>query len=143
VSGTQPPAAASPTPASAGTAASLRAHGYALAADVLTIDTATEESDPSSTSTSMPAAQFERLSNQRDIMISAMVGVFKWLNGGVFVFVALAWLVGIDHADYRIVDRQTLMALIGATVVQAGIAFVAITRFLFPSPTEHHGSGKG
>ena len=80
-----------------------------------------------------------RSSGQRDVMIKAMVGVFTWLNGGVFAFTVLAWAVGITHSDYRIVDEKTLMALIGATVVQAGIAFVAITRFLFPSPA---GEGK-
>ena len=63
-----------------------------------------------------------------------MVSVFTWLNGGVYALTLLAWVAGIWIPDYRIVDGQTLMTLIGATVVQAGIAFVAITRFLFPNP---------
>ena len=42
--------------------------------------------------------------------------------------------MGIWFPDYRIVNANTLMTLIGATVVQAGIAFIAITRFLFPNP---------
>ena len=82
----------------------------------------------------MTAAQWERLSGQRDVLIKAMVGVFTWLNGGVYLLTTAAWLVGIWFPDYRIVDANTLMTLIGATVVQAGIAFIAITRFLFPNP---------
>jgi hypothetical protein len=75
---------------------------------------------------------WERTNDQRDVMIAAMVGLFKWLNGGVYVLIVAAWGAGIWLPDYRIVDAKTLMTLIGATVVQAGIAFVAITRFLFP-----------
>ena len=82
----------------------------------------------------MSSAQWDRLSGQRDVMIKAMVSVFTWLNGGVFAFTLAAWAVGIWHVDYRIVTDKTLLALIGATVVQAGIAFLAITRFLFPGP---------
>ena len=81
---------------------------------------------------SLSTLQWNRLSDQRDVMIKAMVGVFTWLNGGVFAFTIVAWVGGLVWTDYRIVDARTLMALIGATVVQAGIAFVAITRFLFP-----------
>lgn len=94
----------------------------------------TTPKDPSTSGATVSSAQWERLSNQRDVMIKAMVAVFTWLNGGVFAFTLAAWAVGIWHTDYRIVDDKTLMALIGATVVQAGIAFLAITRFLFPSP---------
>ena len=94
----------------------------------------TTPKDPSTTGANLSSAQWDRLSNQRDVMIKAMVTVFTWLNGGVFAMTLAAWAVGIWHTDYRIVDGNTLMALIGATVVQAGIAFLAITRFLFPSP---------
>jgi len=98
------------------------------------IDTAdTTPSDPSTTEATVSALQWERLSGQRDVMIKAMVRVFTLLNGGVFGFTLLARAVGVWQKDYRIVDSHTLMALIGATVVQAGIAFLAITRFLFPS----------
>ena len=104
-------------------------------AQMLRIDSVENTPEDSTTSTkTVSAQQWERLSGQRDVMIKAMVGVFTWLNGGVFAFTVLAWVVGITHPDYRIVDEKTLMALIGATVVQAGIAFIAITRFLFPSP---------
>lgn len=104
-------------------------------ASTLTIDS--EKATPIDRSTStdtLTQQQWERLSGQRDVLIKAMVRVFTWLNGGVFGFTLVAWAVGIAHPDYRIVDHQTVMALIGATVVQAGIAFIAITRFLFPSP---------
>ena len=90
--------------------------------------------DKSTDDNTVSAAQWERLSGQRDVLIKAMVGVFTWLNGGVYLLTTAAWLVGIWFPDYRIVDANTLMTLIGATVVQAGIAFIAITRFLFPNP---------
>ena len=102
--------------------------------DPLPIDSSGRiHSDPSTTVASLSAAQWDRLSGQRDVMIKAMVTVFTWLNGGVFAFTLAAWAVGIWQVDYRIVTDKTLLALIGATVVQAGIAFLAITRFLFPS----------
>ena len=93
----------------------------------------TTRRDPSTAVASLSSAQWERLSGQRDVMIKAMVAVFTWLNGGVFAFALAAWAVGIWHVDYRIVTEKTLLTLIGATVVQAGIAFLAITRFLFPT----------
>lgn len=89
--------------------------------------------DPSSSGQTLTPAQWDRLSGQRDVMIRAMVRIFTWLNGGVFGLTFVAWLVGIWVADYRIVDGKTLMTLISGTVIQAGIAFVAITRFLFPA----------
>ena len=73
------------------------------------------------------------LIEQRNTLIKAMVKVFSWLNGGVFVLTAVAWGFGFYFQHDQIVTEKVLMALIGATVVQAGIAFVAITRFLFPS----------
>jgi hypothetical protein len=103
----------------------------------LKIDSSDSPTDPSTSDTTLSHKQWERLSGQRDVMIKAMVKVFTWLNGGVFAFTFATWLVGIWYPDYRIVTDKTLMALIGATVVQAGIAFLAITRFLFP------GQGKG
>jgi hypothetical protein len=93
---------------------------------------ATTPVDSSTVDTTLSQVQWERLSQQRDVMIRAMVAVFTWLNGGVFGFTVLAWGVGIWDKSYRIVDNSTLLELIGATVVQAGIAFLAITRFLCP-----------
>lgn len=77
--------------------------------------------------------QWDRLSGQRDVLIRAMTRIFTFLNGGIFLFVIAAWIAGLFDATYRIVDSKTVMTLIGATVVQSGIAFIAITRFLFPS----------
>ena len=98
------------------------------------LDTLHQRQDPSTSEKTLSQSQWERLSGQRDVMIKAMVGVFTWLNGGVFAFTVVAWAAGIFVPSYKIVDSNTLMALIGATVAQAGIAFVAITRFLFPNP---------
>lgn len=81
---------------------------------------------------SIPERQWDRLSGQRDILINAMTRIFTWLNGGVFLFTLVAWIAGLVDPTYRIVDRATIITLIGATVVQSGIAFIAITRFLFP-----------
>jgi len=77
--------------------------------------------------------RIDRLSDQRDVLIRAMTRIFTLLNGGVFLFIIAAWSAGLFDATYRIVDSKTVMTLIGATVVQSGIAFIAITRFLFPS----------
>ena len=108
-----------------------------LPGSTLRIDSATTTPADRSTSTdTLTQQQWDRLSGQRDVMIKAMVRVFTWLNGGVFGFTLLAWGVGIFIPSYRIVDHQTLMALVAATVVQAGIAFIAITRFLFPTPKD-------
>jgi hypothetical protein len=107
----------------------------------LQIDSSASPTDPSTSDTTLSHKQWERLSGQRDVMIKAMVKVFTWLNGGVFAFTFATWLIGIWLPDYRIVTDNTLMALIGATVVQAGIAFLAITRFLFPS--QGKGSDEG
>ena len=96
-----------------------------------TVTTGANKTDASGSEQTISALQWDRLSDQRDIMIKAMIKVFTWLNGGVFSLVLVAFITGI-FSDYRIVDSNTLMTLIGATVVQAGLAFAAITRFLFP-----------
>ena len=90
---------------------------------------------------SFPEKRWRKLSDQRDTLIRAVVKVFTWLNGGVYFLVLIAWGVG-HFSDYKIVDGQTLMALIGATVVQAGLAFAAIVKFLFP-PGSSAGDDKG
>ena len=105
-----------------------------LAPATVKIETENEPPDPSSSIDQVSAAQWNRLSDQRDVMIKAMVSVFTWLNGGFFAFTVAAWIGGLFLPTAKIVDTNTIMALIGATVVQAGIAFVAITRFLFPGP---------
>lgn len=69
---------------------------------------------------------------QQDLMIKAMIKIFKWLNGGVLGFVAAAWLAGF-WGDQKIITEHVVMSLIGATIIQAGVAFIAITKYLFPS----------
>lgn len=127
------------TPAALGVAAA-KSSADARATGI-TIDSGAETPrDKSTDDNTVSAAQWERLSGQRDVLIKAMVGVFKWLNGGVYLLTVVAWAVGIWFPDYRIVTANTLMTLIGATVVQAGIAFIAITRFLFPNPKPEGGT---
>ena len=70
--------------------------------------------------------------DQQDKMIDAMIKIFKWLNGGVMAFVFAAWAAGYWGKE-EIITEHVVMALIGATVIQAGIAFITITKFLFPS----------
>ena len=80
----------------------------------------------------VPKAEWERLNDQRDRMIDAMTTIFKWLNGAIVGFVFIAWLAGLFVPDYRVITERSVMALIAATVVQAGMAFLTITKFLFP-----------
>lgn len=71
----------------------------------------------------------------------ALVGIiFLALNFGVVWLVYSALQIDIDMlratkpidpAD-RLITPQVIMALIGATVVQTGLGFIAITSYLFP-----------
>ncbi len=104
----------------------------AVEAPSVRFDSSATPPDNSADDKTVTEQSWDRLNDQRDRMIGAMTTLFGWLNGGVYLLVFLAWLIGIWQADYRIVDGRTLMTLIGATVVQAGLAFITITRFLFP-----------
>ncbi len=42
-----------------------------------------------------------------------------------------------------IVTEKVIMSIIGATIVQAGLAFMSITKFLFPNDSPATGRGKG
>ena len=83
----------------------------------------------------VPKAEWERLNDQRDRMIDAMTTIFKWLNGAIVGFVFIAWLAGLFVPDYRVITERSVMALIAATVVQAGMAFLTITKFFFQART--------
>lgn len=72
-------------------------------------------------------------SGQQDLLIQAMIKVFGWLNGSVMVFVILAWFAGLFFDKPPIITEHVVMSLIGATVIQAGAAFILITRYLFPT----------
>lgn len=102
------------------------------AAPSVRLDSSATPPDQSADDRTVTEQSWDRLNDQRDKMIGAMTSLFGWLNGGVYLLVFLAWSTGIWLPDYRIVDGKTLMTLIGATVVQAGLAFITITRFLFP-----------
>jgi len=70
---------------------------------------------------------------QQNTMIKAMIKIFAWLNGSVISFVLLAWEVGFWSTREPIITEHVVMSLIGATIIQAGLAFITITKFLFPS----------
>jgi len=74
---------------------------------------------------------------QQNTMIKAMIRIFAWLNGSVIAFVLLAWTVGFWSNREPIITEHVVMSLIGATIIQAGLAFITITKFLFPSTGDH------
>ena len=88
---------------------------------------------PRDQSADLEVLKVRSLIGQRDTLIKALVQVFTWLNGGVYLLTFVAWAYTAYAGKYEIVTEKVLMSLIAATVVQAGIAFVAMTRFLFPS----------
>lgn len=69
---------------------------------------------------------------QQNVMIKAMIRIFGWLNGSVIAFILLAWGLGFTGKQ-QIITEHVIMSLIGATIIQAGLAFITITKFLFPS----------
>lgn len=74
-------------------------------------------------------------SGQQDTLIRAMIQVFAGLNGSVMLFVVAAWIGGMLGDKPPIITEHVVIALIGATVIQAGAAFILITRYLFPATT--------
>lgn len=88
--------------------------------------------------------KFRTLAAQQDKLIAAMIRIFAWLNGAVGLLIFLGfivdeadmiWLGGYNAAN-RFVDSKVLMSLIGATVIQAGLAFITIVKYLFPATGE-------
>jgi len=75
----------------------------------------------------------------RAFMVAVVSGIFIWLNWQVIEFVLGALALDekmlaaktITPAD-RLVTSEVMMALIGATVIQTGVGFIAITSYLFP-----------
>lgn len=76
----------------------------------------------------------------RGLMVLAVCGIFIWLNMGVMTFVRDAFAHDsarmiatppMPSAD-RLITSNVVMALIGATVVQTGVGFIAIMSYLFP-----------
>lgn len=79
----------------------------------------------------------------RGLMVLAVCGIFIWLNTGVMSFIREAFahdsarMVAtppMPSAD-RLITSNVVMTLIGATVVQTGIGFIAIMTYLFPKRT--------
>lgn len=79
----------------------------------------------------------------RAFMVAVVSGIFIWLNWQIVELVkeALqrdATLMSarppLPAAD-RLITPNVIMALIGATVVQTGVGFIAITSYLFPKRT--------
>ena len=73
----------------------------------------------------------------RSVMAIAIAAIFIWLNYAVMSFVRDVYqadLVAVKAVPTasRIVTTGVLQSLIGATVVQVGIAIVAIMSYLFP-----------
>jgi hypothetical protein len=77
----------------------------------------------------------------RGIMVLVVSGIFIWLNHNVMSFIYQAFeqdKVAMLHATHpmapadRLISPTVVTALIGATVVQTGIGFIAITSYLFP-----------
>jgi hypothetical protein len=67
--------------------------------------------------------------------------VWTFISGNIVTLLALGGLVWLDQmnierklvtAGDRIIDRQVIMTLLGATTVQVGAIAVIIARYLFP-----------
>lgn len=75
----------------------------------------------------------------RACMVVVVSGIFIWLNWQVIDLVTDSLALDekmlaaktISPAD-RLVTSNVVMSLIGATVVQTGVGFIAITSYLFP-----------
>lgn len=71
---------------------------------------------------------------QQDRLISSMTSLFSKSNGVVLTLVFIFW-VGDFWRSPQIITDKVIMSLIGATVVQLGVAFLVVTRHFFPSST--------
>lgn len=70
---------------------------------------------------------------QQTILIRAMLKMFAGLNVAVVIMVIVFWCGGIWLGAPHIITEKVVMSLIGATVVQLGVAFALITKHFFPS----------
>ncbi|MET3109573.1 hypothetical protein AAKU67_004492 [Oxalobacteraceae bacterium GrIS 2.11] len=76
----------------------------------------------------------------RGVMVLVVCGIFIWLNWNVMSFLRAAFaqdnlnLIAkppIPASD-RLITSNVVMTLIGATVVQTGVGFIAVMSYLFP-----------
>lgn len=81
--------------------------------------------------------------NQQDTMMKAIIRIFAWLNGAVILFILAAWGLGFLSERPPIITERVVMALISSTLIQAGLAFITITKFLFPASAEGSTSKRG
>jgi hypothetical protein len=101
--------------------------------------------DGSSQEKTLSERQWEAIRDQRNQLIKFMTTIFGWLNGAMILIVLIGmaadqWNIS-HHADtFKVADRfigsTVVTSLIAATVAQAGLAFIAITKFLFPSSAD-------
>lgn len=76
----------------------------------------------------------------RGCMVAVVCGIFVWLNMGVMSFIrdafaqdnAMMKASRLMSSTDRLITSHVVMALIGATVVQTGVGFIAIMSYLFP-----------
>lgn len=79
----------------------------------------------------------------RSIMVIVVCAIFICLNWSVMSFVHEAFANDITRlnatppmsAGDRLITSNVIMTLIGATVVQTGVGFIAILSYLFPKRT--------
>jgi hypothetical protein len=77
----------------------------------------------------------------RLVMVLVIAGIFIGLNWAVMSLVRHAYAQDLEmmkmpgaifRPEHRVVTTEVFISLIGATVVQVGIAIVAIVSYLFP-----------
>ena len=100
--------------------------------------------DDSSLEKTLTEKQWEAIRDQRNQLIKFkfMSITFGCLNGAMVLIVLIGigfdqWNLSYQSANFKLADRfissGVINALIAATVAQAGLAFITITKFLFPS----------
>lgn len=98
--------------------------------------------DDSVVDTRLPEKQWEALNDQRNKLIKFMILTFGCLNAAMIAIVLIGICVDQSNisqpntaftAADRIIGSTVINALIAATVAQAGLAFITITKFLFPT----------
>lgn len=104
--------------------------------------------DSSSQEKELSERQWEAIRDQRNQLIKFMTTIFGWLNGAMVAIVLIGIAVdqwNISHysdtfkTSDRFINSSVIASLIAATVAQAGLAFIAITKFLFPSGAGNSG----
>lgn len=73
----------------------------------------------------------------RVLMVLVVAGIFIWLNYEVMKFIKAVFAADLamlktSPAYVPIVKTEVLMSLIGATVIQVGVATITIMAYLFP-----------